>query len=244
MDEEEWVEEVDTLDRPRKPSFTSPYTFISHTTETVSSRHALQNDIPVDQIHSAKVYRRNEAVISGFIGCALYSLLASIGSLLLGFLNGGLLLFALHLCTAVYLLFTARQRYYYSKRAPLRFLPVLLMQSVSLLVILIRAVMAGNEFKRIFWLQLGLYGTPELIYFGYWMALVLRSMGVQRCKSILPHYYTYLNLLKWFEFCKSGPIKIQKRTSRNSGEYKRAQSSSLCHVLPSHKSYSRATTVL
>lgn len=202
MDEEEWVEEVE--ETPRKPSLTSPYTFISPTTETQSSRQALQKDIPLHQIHSAKVFRRNEVIISGFIGCALYSIMAGLGSLLLGVLNGGLLLFALHLGTAGYLLFTVRQRYFYAKKAPLRFLPVLLAQSVSLLVIVVRAVMAGNGLKRIFWLQLGLYGTPELLYVGYWMALVLRSCGVQGCKSILPHYYTYLNL------AESGQWKLDK----------------------------------
>lgn len=195
MEEEEWDDQLEGQGT-RRPSHPPNYTYISRTTETTTSRQAAARNLPTDHIHSTKVFRRNEVVVSGFIGCALYSLCIGFGSFLFGLLNGGLLLFALHLAVCLYLIFSVRNRYFFAKKAPLRFFPVLLFQIVAVAVVILRAYLGKNTHKRIFWLQLSLFGAPAVVYAVYFGALVLRSLGVQQLKSVLPNYYIYLNLVE------------------------------------------------
>lgn len=200
-EEQQW-EDDSILSRQhpyQRPSLTIAdsflYTTIAATKESFSSRSAPAK-LPQDYIQSTKVYKRNDFVYFIFILNALYSLLIGIGSLLLVVGGGSRMLLAMLLVSiTVYLVWSAGDRHYYSTFAPLKFLPVLIVQSCCVCILVIRWQLGeSSEQVGLIVFQLVVYGWPWVVFCIYEVILLLRSAGIQWVKKAIPHYYVYLNL--------------------------------------------------
>lgn len=173
----------------------SPVIYVTQTHTGYSSRPASAASLPLDYVQSTRVFQRNEYIYFVFVLAALFSLAVGVLSLLLvrGFWKS-IALAGLQLAITLSALFMANRKRWWTRLAPLKFSIIVLLQTTCVMIIVLSASAEARS-RWTFTLKLVFYGVPLVVYTAYLVMLLVRSLGVEALKPIVPHYYIYLNLV-------------------------------------------------